>query len=331
VLALVLVNHLLAMFKRPAAAANQRPDARSSLGWLAAWFATAIWCLFGPRYNEATLLPATCMLVLGALPVLLWLSNARFIRWCLLGIVVGVHAIVWPIALVKYHRFGADAEVRMATLEGTPDGQIAFIEPTSQIPADFWFPGEGLGIARQRQLVAIEAFGLRDIVFVQDFRRLDLNPKVALELETDATPDELAKAHVPTIWATEVGAARKQFELFVKRLRGVRKGVSARLALKVPGLDDSRPVYAAWADETGTVIPRTSRSSIDPNAQITVKLYPPDSRKFKDAFIVAENAANVVQYHGGSPVFRPQGMSLHYVVACHATRCLVIDAFIPRF
>ena len=49
---------------------RSRPDARETLRWSIAWFATAIWCLFGPHFYEATLLPATCLLVIATLPYL---------------------------------------------------------------------------------------------------------------------------------------------------------------------------------------------------------------------------------------------------------------------
>jgi hypothetical protein len=278
-------------------------------------------------------LPASCLLVIGALPVLLWLATAKWLRGVLIGIAVGVHAIVWPIALSKYHGFGAEGELRMATLEHTPKGQKAFIHALAQIPPDFWFPGETLGIARQRQLIAIDAFGLRDIEFIEDFRRLDPNPQVRMHLEVDGvTQTELAAARVPEFWATEVGAARKQFELFVKRLRAVSHNkVSARLVVEVPGYADARPLLAAWSDEEGTMIPRSSRSSIDPDAQITARLYPPESRRFNEAYLIEGNHVAQIHYHGGSPVFRPSAMTLDLVVACNPKRCLVIDAFIPRF
>lgn len=333
VLVLVLANHLLGMVGRPNAPAEARPDAKGPLGWLAAWFATAIWCLFGPKYNEATLLPASCMLVIGALPVLFWLAEAKWLRACLIGIAVGVHLIVWPIALAKYRAFGNEGDLRMATLERTPKGQKAYIHAAAQIPPDFWFPGETLGIARQRQLVAIDAFGLRDIEFFEDFRRLDPNPQIKMHLDVDnITKDQLEAAHVPAFWATEVGTARKQFELFVKRLRAVsRTKISARLVVDLPGYSDTRPLLAAWADDEGTMIPRSSRSSIDPDARITTRLYPPESRAFNEAFLIEGDHVAQIQYHGGSPMFRPASMTLDFVVACNAKRCLVIDAFIPRF
>lgn len=332
VLLLVLANYVLGMFGKPNADVEKRPDAKSSLGWFAAWWGTAIWCLFGPKYNEPLLVPASCMLVIGALPALLWLAEAKWLRVFMIVVAVGVHVIVWPLALSKYSAYGAEGRVRMATLEHTKKGETAFIHPTKQIPADFWFPGETLAIARQRQLVAIEAFGIRDIEFLEDFRRLDPNPEMKITLFVDGVSDaDLKAAQVPPFLASEIGAARKQFELFVKRLQAVTgKMPSARLAVELPGWIDKRPLLAAWTDD-GMMIPRTSRTSVDPDANITVRMYPPESRQFTEAYVIESDKATQIQYHGGSPTFRPTSMGLDLVIACNKTRCIVVDAFIPRF
>src|SRR5690606_21753683 len=131
----------------------------------------------------------------------------------IVAIAVGVHAIVWTIAVPKYHGYGREGAARLAAFKHTQPGAIATIKPYSDIPTDFWFVGEDLEIARERQLVAIDAFGLRDIVFEPVFRSLDPNPDIQLALEVDGvTEAELRAAKPPAIWATELAAGRKQFD-----------------------------------------------------------------------------------------------------------------------
>jgi hypothetical protein len=335
VAALTLVDAALGRLGRGRADSETRPEPTDSLRWFGVWLAIAVWCLFGPHYNEATLLPASCVLVVAALPHLLWLTSSRDLRVLINVFAVGVHLIVWPMAIAKYHRIGAEGMARMAIIEGAPPGGHAVITPYSQIPADFWFLGEDLGIARQRQLVAIESFGLRDIAFDRDFRRLDLDPGLEFALDVDGVSEaDLRAAHVPPIWASELTAARKQFELFVKRLHAVTgKRVSARLRVTnvtFQGRRD-RPLLAAWSDAKGTMVPRTQRSSIDPNAQITVRIYRPESREFKEAWMIDDGVAQQIDYRGGSLVFRPQRSALDVAIACNPERCLAVDAFIARF
>ncbi|HTL31584.1 MAG TPA: DUF6056 family protein [Kofleriaceae bacterium] len=335
VAAFALANFTLGMFGKPVASEDNRPAAGETLWWFGIWFAMALWCLFGPRYNEATLLPATCILVIAALPFLLWLVSSRVLRVPVIAFAIGVHVIVWTLALAKYHEVGHEGAVRLATLQNAKPGMRVIIEPYRQIPPDFLFLGEDLHIAKIREMVAVDAFGLRGIEFDRSFRRLDVDPQIALRLEVDAVGDaDLEAAHVPTFWSGELTTARKQFELFVKRLRAVtHKKVSARLAITNVSFPaaNGRPLLAAWSDGEGVMIPRTLRSSIDPEAQITTRIYRPESREFTEAWVAEAGDAKQIQYHGGSPRFQPLASELVVVIACNQKRCLAIDAFIPRF
>ncbi|HEY5946295.1 MAG TPA: DUF6056 family protein [Kofleriaceae bacterium] len=334
VMALVVADMILGVLGRPHADQATRPDARDTLRWVLAAFATTAWCLFGPHYNEATLLPVTCLLVIAALPYVLWLANVRALRLLIVAAVVGVHVIAWSLALTAYHRFGAEGARRMAILQSTKPATTAIIEPYSVVPTSFWFFGEDLDNARMRQLLAIESFGLTDIAFDPPFRKLERNPGIEVVLESDATPAELAAVHAPAIWGTELAAARKQFELLVARLHATTKRkLSLRLVVKNVELPErgARPLLAAWSDSTGTMIPRVARSPLDENAQHTIRIYPPYSREFSEAWIVQGGKSTSAQYHGGSPRVHPLVIDVHVVVVCNKARCLAADAFVPRF
>ena len=81
------------------------------------------------------------MLAIAALPYLLWLASSRILRVLIVAVAVGVHAIAWPILLVKYHRFGSEGFARLTALEHAKDGAVAFVRPYSQVPPSFWFFG----------------------------------------------------------------------------------------------------------------------------------------------------------------------------------------------
>ena len=335
VAALVLADLALGAFGRSRAAADARPDAADTSRWLVAWFATAVWCLFGPKYFDATLLPATCLIVIAGLPYLVWLATSRVLRYAIIALVVGVHAIAWPFALVTYHRFGGEGFTRMEALQLTPPGEVAHVKPYSQILSNAWFFGEDLATTQLRNLVAIEAFGLRDLMIAPPFRRLETNPGIAITLDIDGVTDaELRAAKVPAVWGGVVAVARDQFELFVKRLRAITdKPISARLVVTNVAFAErgARPLLAAWVDRTGTMIPKTAISNLDEQNQVTIRIYGTEARQFKDAWIVDGGVARSTPYRYSAVVVQPMTARLNVVVACNPDRCLVVDALVPRF
>ncbi|HMG24256.1 MAG TPA: hypothetical protein VK607_23135, partial [Kofleriaceae bacterium] len=65
------------------AGADELPPPRETLTWFWTWLLTCVACLFGPRYGEPTLLPATLVLVIAALPYVRWLCATRALRWAI--------------------------------------------------------------------------------------------------------------------------------------------------------------------------------------------------------------------------------------------------------
>jgi hypothetical protein len=330
----VLADLVLGVIGRQRATADGRPSDGETLAWVLGSFVVAIWCQFGPRYNEAALFPVTCMLVIAAVQYLMWLATSRILHMLIVGVVVGVHAIVWPMSLVKYHQYGHEGFARMAALERTKPGAVAYVDRYSQITPTFWFFGEDLGFARQRQLVAVEGFGVSDISLLPVFRRLELNPHIEIELEVEGiTEAQLQAARVPRIWASELSAARKQFELFAKRLRAVAKDPVARLVVKNVEFPErgTRPLLAAWLEGKTTMNPRILRSSLDEHSQYTMRIYGKDAREFKEAWVIDNGVTNRARYERASVRLQPLSMELQVVMLCNTARCLVADAFVPRF
>lgn len=330
VLAFVLADILLGVFRRGRAPVDARPDPKHALHWFVAWFAVSCWSLFGPKYDEAMLLPTTLLLIIAELPTLAWLAQSYALRRLLIATVVAIHLVAWTIAVVRYHDIGEQGAARMRILESTPFGQVAVVPPYQPVPASFWFYGEDFDIARMRSLVAIEAFGLRDIEIKPAFRRLDTNPHIELALETDG---DLRGLTPPTIWAGDVDAARKQFDIFVKKLR--ERGSKAAARLRVTNIElperGTRALLAAWDDASGTMIPRVVRSAIDPNGEFTVRIYEPDAKTLDEAYIIEDGRSRTVPYRNGALRLRPRSSVLNVAVGCNKQRCFVADAFLPHF
>jgi hypothetical protein len=333
VAALALSDAAAGAFGR-ARATGDAPDPTDALRWFAASIATSVYCLFGPKYYDPTLVPATCMVAIAALPYLVWLATSPLVRYATIATAVIVHAIVWPLALVRYHGFGEEGAARLAAITATPPNSIARITPYSRVLSSFWFFGEDLFTAQLRQEVAIEVFGVRDLVMTAPFRKLEKNPDVKLALEVDgASADEVRAAAPPVVWAGVPAVAREQFELFVDRLHAVvGRAVSARLVVEGVAFAQrgARPLYAAWADRSGAMFPRTAISSLDENNEYTVRMYGDEVKRFDEAWIVDGDEARKTPYRNGSPRVRPQLARLQVVVFCNAERCLLEDAFVPR-
>jgi hypothetical protein len=333
--AFVMVDLGLGALGRTRADATAMPDLGEPLRWFLASFATAIWCLFGPRYYEATFLPATCLLVIATLPFALWLATSRPLGIAIVIGVVAVHAIVWPIAVTSYHRFGAQGIARMSVLEQTKPGEVAIVTFYTPAQPTFWFPGEDLSPARLRQQVAVEAFGLRDIVISPVVRRLENNPRIEFKLDVDGASDaELRAARAPAVWSGVPPVARDQFELFVERLRAVTgKPVSARLVATNLTLVEAgaRPLLGAWAEGGTIVAPRTQVSPLDENNEYTIRMYGSAIKLFDQAWVIDDGKVRTTPYRNAAPHIRPATARLNVLVFCNKDRCLVEDAFVPRF
>ena len=332
VVALLAVVAALANIAPPA---DERPDATAALRWFGAFAATSAWCLFGPHYFEATLLPATCLLAAGVLPFVMWYARALALRRALVGFAVAVHAVAWPIAIVSALHFGGEGAARMTALEHAPIGSRVVVAPYSQILTTPWFFGEDLVTARERALVASDVFGLRDIAIEPGFRRLEPSPEINVVLVVDGVSNDVVRAaRPPAAWAGEVSVARDQFAAFVHRLEAVTDArPSARLVVTnvaLPAAGD-RPIVVAWSDAHGVLSPRIARSPLDEENQFTTKIYGDDIHDFDEAWIVHDGTATKTPYRNGSPKLHPTTPTVYATVVCNSRLCLVADAFVARF
>jgi hypothetical protein len=318
---------------RPEAPAVELPEPRETHAWFWGWFATCVVCLFGPRYSEATLLPATLMLVIAALPYVAWLCATRVLRWAIIAIAIGVHATAWATALALFAKLGGEFDDRMARLERAPAGSVAVIAPYSEVLPTSWFFGEDWS-SPGRQLVGIELFGLRDIDFESGFRKLEDNPHLDIRLESEGLPDEQVRAASPVYWATEAGNARLQLEDFVKRAeRAAGKPFTARLVvgqLEFPERK-GRPLQVGWYEHGELTAPRVARSNPDPTDRQNITLPPALAAAHGESYVVRDGKAVPVGYDGAAYRVQPMVVGLVAVVACDPQRCLLVDAFLPHF
>jgi len=334
VLAFVLGNLVLAGFGRAHAPSSELPDARQARWWFVAWFATVIWCLFGPRYGDATLVPATVMLVVGAIPVFAWLARSPLLRALMIGLVIGTHAVVWIGSLVTYRDLAPQAAARLATFEQTPRGEVATVPSYPKVLSSFWALGEDFGAAGPRQMVAIGAFGLANIELSPQFRRYEVNPEVEVELVVEGLPSDYVDAAKPTFWAGELSVARTQFDDFVRAMRKRKpNGWTAQLLVKHIEFAQrgTRPLLAAWFDGRDLVVPKVGRGAVQQFSRYTIRIYPPHAKRLTEAWLIAEGTVNPLKMENGAVQVRPIGNGLHVIAFCEPARCLAAEAWVPHF
>lgn len=314
--------------------AAELPDTGVTVTWFGIWVWLCAVSLLGPKVSSGTALPATIVVCAAALPYTTWLTSTRLVRFAVIAIAVGVHLVSWAVAITTMRPLHEQFIERMHLLETTPKGTIAKIPPYSVIYQDHWFFGEDWQFAGPRQLIAIRVFGLRDIEFSPSFGRNEKNPRISIRFESSLSPEQLARADAPTMWATELIAARQQFDVLLRALR--RQGTTeftARLVvddLQIPELR-GRPLLAAWYEGKSALSPRVTRTPPDDQSVYTVRLPPAIARKLPEAYAIYPTQVERVTYdETGYPV-RPMSTQRHAVIACNDSRCLAVDAFSPWF
>jgi len=322
--------------RRLGALAVALPDPRETHAWFWAWFGICVVCLFGPRYSEATLLPATLVVVIAASPYVAWLCSTRPLRWAVVALAIVVHVLAWSTALTLFARLGDEFRDRMARLERAPAGSVAVIAPYSEALPTSWFFGEDWVVA-SRQLIGIELFGVRDIEFASRFRRLEDNPHLAITLETEGLTDEQVRTASPAYWATDASDARLQLEDFVKRARrATGKPFTARLVVApIAQLEfaerKGRPLEVAWYEHGELTAPRVVRGTPDPTDRQNISLPAALAAAHPESYVVRDGKAAAAAYDGVAYHVQPMVAGLVAMVACDPQRCLVVDAFLPRF
>jgi hypothetical protein len=314
---------------------SRAPDAGDSLAWLAAWLGLGLAAQLGPRATAAaTQMPAALALCTGVLPYLSWLAGARFVRWMLVCLAVGVHLVAWTLALSTYAGLGAEFRDRMAAVARTPEGQIATVRPYSNLLPTFWSAGEDWAELTLRSTLARERWNLAGIDLVPPFRRLERSPDLALALEVDdVSRDQLAAARPPLWWPREIEPARREFAALIERLRAITgRGVTARLRTVDIGFTarGTRPILVAWSDGAAAVVPHVTRSRPDDTGHTVILIAPSLAVQLGEAWLVGPWGSEPERCVAGRCVVVAQRPERTLLVVCSSERCLAADAWVPQ-
>jgi hypothetical protein len=307
---------------------------REMLRWLASWFGVAVLALFGPRYSEALLFAPALILAGASLPIVRAVTRSGPIRAIVAAIAVGANVIPWAYAVPVYVQAGAEYRDRMAALAAAPKYSVATVATYTQVAPTFMFYGEDWGGAAGRENYAVDLFHLRDIELAPDFRHLELNPHVEVQLTVDGVPDAQLRAAVPPFWGRTVLYARAQFGQVIRKLQAtVDHPFTARLAATNIDFPQraGRPLLVAWYEHGALFAPRMSRSNLDPQNRFTVALEHGTTAQFTEAWIADHGKAESAEIDGDRIHLRPLTQGVYATVLCNSSRCFVADAFVPRF
>ena len=331
VLGLVLVKLVLARV-RPATADPSAPDTSETLRWLWVWFAFAVISMFGPKFTDAALFPASITLCIAAYPVVRWLVTTPALRVFLAALAIGAHTIVWTISLVTYVRVHAMFTDRMERL--TTGSGIVEIAPYFPVRSTFWFIGEDLATLLQRQLVAISVFHLDDIKIIPTFRGYERAADVSVKLEVEGISDaQLRSARPPRQWAATPSVARKQLDDLVGRMPGAGDaGAAVRLVADLaPSAARGRPVLVGGYERGVSIVPKVTRRSFDEVNNVPITVRPASFAKdYPDAFVIDGTTESRIEPQNGVYQVPATNTGNQILVACGATRCILLEAFVPR-
>jgi len=305
---------------RPRWAGEPTPVVRETLALGGLWLFASALALCGPGYSEVTLLPATLILCVGAYPYVISLVTSRPVRVVVVVVVISIHAIAWTTSLATYVELDATFRARMAAIAATPPGGVAAIPTYADIDQTFWAYGEDWPRAGQRQLVAIERFGLRDIEFAPSFRKQEQNPHVAVRFEGDP------RAPQPRFWASEVDAARQQFVAAMSTVTDARLVVDGITFPELRG----RPLVIAFAEHGTLVAPTARRLSVNDDDDYPISVKPAFHKAYPETYAFAGAQPAAVRYEDRRYWVRPMTSERTVLIACDPARCMLLDAFVPR-
>jgi hypothetical protein len=318
---------------RPRWAGEPVPVVSESLRLGALWLLASALALCGPRYTDATLLPATLVLCVGAWPYVVWLQSSPPLRVALVTLAIAIHVVVWAFALATYVPLHAEFRERIAILEAAPAGTAPTIEPYGDVDQSFWWWGEDWGDPGPRQLAAIELFGVRDIAFAPTFRRFEGSAGIAVRPELDGVTDQqLAAVHVPAYWATDVDTARRQFTGLFDDLAEAGVAASGRLVatnLPLPDLR-GRPLLVTFVERGQPLKLTTRRFPPDDDDEYAISTGNAIAKAYPEAHAYVGATPVPVRFENRRYWVRPMTTELTVVIACSPTRCILVDAFVPR-
>jgi hypothetical protein len=331
-LGLVMVKLVIARLRPTLAGETAPPETSETLPLLGVWFGYCVLALFGPKSSESMFFPATLVLCIAALPYVAWIATSPVMRPMLVALACGILAICWTFSLATHVEVNAEFRERLAKLEA--GGDRLTLPPYSRIEPTFWTYGEDWSEAVTRQLVAIELYGVSDIVIEPGYHRLEPNPQLVLRLETiGVSAGQLLAAGTPR-WATTPTAARRQFEMFVKRLIAIAgPRVEARLVIdhfSVPPMR-GRPLLAASYESGVLTSIKTTRKPLDDDNRQTITLQPRSfATMYPESYRVSGDQAIPMHYERSGYRVQTMTTDLVAVIGCNPKACFLIDAFLPR-
>jgi len=251
---------------------------------------------------------------------------------------VGVHLVVAFKMASVYYMASHDMEVRLAQLRAAPKGSVASITPFHKVETTFWFFGEDLGWASNREVAALDVFNLRDIAFDRETGVYEpstgFEMKVKLVFDPPVSDAEVQSAVGPRM-ATSLIVARQQWRRAMFELGKTHNLVSGDLEvtnLDFPGRN-GRPIYAGrFIHGKGLTQPRATWRQPDPLQRMSFLVAWKSLRmKVTDLFVVGMGDSLPAKRAGKRVYFVPLWAGSYTLIACDPQVCLAVDTAWVRY
>lgn len=294
--------------------------------------------LLGPRWGDPGMFAPAVLFAAGGAVAMSRLVEDQWVRRGAIVVTAAVHVVVAFQMIRFYHQAAEDMDVRLAQLRAAPKGSIAAITPFRSVQTTFWFLGEDLGYVTNREIAAIDVFGLRDITFDRETGVYEpssgLEMKVTLRFDPPVA-DAVVQAAVGPQLGTSLHVARHQWRRAMSELGrryNLKSGDLEVVNLDFPGRN-GRPIYASrLVHGRGLIQPRSAWRQPDPLQRMSfIVTWTSLRMRVTDLFVVGMGETLPTKREGERVYFVPLWAGSYTLIACDPTECLAVDTAWVRY
>lgn len=301
-------------------------------------FALVLLGLLGPRWGDPGMFAPAVLFAAGGVVALSRLVEDVWVRRGAILVTIAVHLVVAFQMVRFYHQAAEDMEVRLAQLRAAPDGSVPAITPFRKVETTFWFFGEDLGWASNREVAALDVFNLRDITFDRETGVYEPSTGFEMKVKLVFDPpvsDAEVQATVGPRMATSLVVARNQWRRAMFELGKKHNLISGDLEitnLDFPGRN-GRPIYAGrMIHGKGLFQPRATWRQPDPLQRMSFRVKWESLRmRVTDLFVVGMGDVLPTKRSGERVYFVPLWAGSYTLIACDPTFCLAVESAWARY
>lgn len=294
--------------------------------------------LLGPRWGDPGMFAPSVLFAAGGVAAMSRLVEDIWVRRGAILVTVVVHLVVAFKMASVYHKASDDMDVRLAQLRAAPKGSVAAVTPFRKVETTFWFFGEDLGWASNREVAALDVFGLRDIAFDRETGVYEPSTGFEMKVKLVFDPpvaDSYVQQRVGPRMATSFVVARQQWRRAMFELGKLHNLVSGDLEvtnLDFPGRN-GRPIYAGrLVHGKGLTQPRATWRQPDPLQRMSfIVAWKSLRMNVTDLFVVGMGDSLPAKRDGKRVYFVPLWAGSYTLIACDPQVCFAVETAWVRY